>query len=107
LARQKEGKVEDHAAHSTPGSYRRGRCSSLAGESLYSHAVIYQVNPKRCSGHRFGSLAAERFWTLPSPFPHPHWVVKMPKRNQARTQELPTQDRDKRNPADICHKEID
>jgi outer membrane protein OmpA-like peptidoglycan-associated protein len=64
-------KVKDHAFNSTPGSSHRGGCSFVAGESLHSHAGIHQVDFERCCGHCRSSVAAERFWIVPLPFPDP------------------------------------
>ena len=66
-------KGQGHALNSTPGSAHCGGCSSVAGESFHSDAVIDQVNSKRRRGNRRGSVAAERFWTVSLPFAYPRW----------------------------------
>src|SRR5580658_478503 len=69
LARKtKTRKVKDHALDSTRGSSNRSGCASVAGESLYSHAVVHQINSERCGGDRRRSLAAQCFWAVPFPF---------------------------------------
>src|SRR5271167_4130010 len=72
LARETR-KVKDHAVNSTPGSSHRGGCSVVAGQSVHSNAVIYQVNPEWCRRHRRGAVAAECIWTISLPFCDPYW----------------------------------
>jgi len=91
-AREK-GSGKSYAVNSTPGSSRRGGRGPVAGESLHSHAVLYQVNLERRRGHRRSSVAAKRVWAVPFPLPHP--------RGHITTSASPANN----YPADICLKE--
>src|SRR5207244_9383889 len=45
--------------------------SLVGGRRLHSHAGVHLVDFVRCCGHCSSSVAAERFWIVPLPFPDP------------------------------------
>jgi hypothetical protein len=69
-------KVKDHEFNSSGRSFGRGGCSAVAGESVYSDAVIHQINFERRGSYGRGFMAAECFWTVSFRFSRARWIVK-------------------------------
>src|SRR5579863_3803395 len=99
-------KVKGHASNSTPGSSHRGGCSSVAGQSLHSHAGIDQVDSEWRRRHCCGVVAAECFWAVSFSVRRPHLEVMTAGEQSLMKTGLANARSRQRNPADICHKEI-
>src|SRR5579864_6452468 len=97
--RKRKGKVKYHAFNSTAGSSHRGRCPPVAGESLHPHAGIYQIHPQWRRGHCGRFVAAECFWAVPFPCPHPRGDVKVERKPEICTANTTSI---QRNTAGIC-----
>src|SRR6266704_5683745 len=98
-------KVEDHEFNSSGRSFGRSGCPAVAGESLYSNAVIHQINSERRGSHCRGFMAAECVWTLSFSFPRARWLVKDGVETSPNA-ERTNHDSTTGNTADVCHKEI-
>src|ERR1700692_781754 len=69
--------VNDHAINSTPRSSHRGGRTTVAGESLHSHAGIHPVNFERRRGHCSRPMAPECLWSFSFDIPDPCWNLTL------------------------------